>query len=154
MRATTQLAFINAVRLFLAHTLPEQHPGESERIQPADILAAVQAAWTAYEEERAGDSGPLFAGAEYNPARDDQRLLRQMGRVFDVMADGNWHALAEIAERTGDPPASVSAQLRHLRKPQHGSWIIERRSSGVSAALFLYRLRNPDGSELERTLPV
>ncbi len=38
-----------------------------------------------------------------------------------------WLTLDEMARETRFPPASISAQLRHLRKPQYGSWTIKRR---------------------------
>ncbi|KKL56177.1 hypothetical protein LCGC14_2247980, partial [marine sediment metagenome] len=35
--------------------------------------------------------------------------------------------LCEIEDLTGDPPASISAQLRHLRKERFGAHTVERR---------------------------
>jgi hypothetical protein len=46
------------------------------------------------------------------------------------MKDGQWRTLEEIAQATGDPQASVSAQLRHLRKNKFGSYIVNKRSRG------------------------
>jgi hypothetical protein len=54
------------------------------------------------------------------------------------MRDGEWRSLAEIERSTGDPPASVSAQLRHMRKPRFGAHIVSKRYAGDG--LFLYRL--------------
>jgi len=54
------------------------------------------------------------------------------------MKDGTWRTLAEISETTGDPPASVSAQLRHLRKPRFGGYTVDRRHMG--GGLYQYRL--------------
>jgi len=47
--------------------------------------------------------------------------------VWRVMADGQWHTLREISEKSGYSEASVSAQLRDYRKPQFGSHIIDKR---------------------------
>lgn len=58
---------------------------------------------------------PRLAGDDYDHERDGPRLLGQIRRVFDFMSDGKWHTLADIADATGDPHASVSAQLRHIR---------------------------------------
>lgn len=80
----------------------------------------------------------MFDGAEYNPPRDYKRLMSQINRIRDLMSDGSWRTLPEIAQATGDPPASISAQLRNLRKPKFGAWTIERRY--VSGGLFEYRL--------------
>ena len=71
-----------------------------------------------------------FNGPCYDPAIDNIRLTGQIKRVFDLMKDGSWRTLDEIAQATGDPHASISAQLRHLRKPRFGSFIVEKRSRG------------------------
>ena len=65
--------------------------------------------------EPAGETVPDFNGPEYVPARDSSRLHGQMRRIFALMRDGEWRTLARIEESTNDPPASISAQLRHLR---------------------------------------
>ena len=38
-----------------------------------------------------------------------------------------WVTLEELAGKTKFPPASISAQLRHLRKARYGGWTVERR---------------------------
>jgi hypothetical protein len=81
---------------------------------------------------------PKFNGSDYVPARDDPRLTRQHDRVRAVMADGLWRTLAEISELTGDPPASVSAQLRHPRKPRFGEHTVEKKR--VGDGLYRYRV--------------
>ena len=68
-----------------------------------------------------------FDGCTYDPARDHDRLAKQLGRVYDYMSDGLWHTLSQIADKTGDPESSVSARLRDLRKPKFGGHPIERR---------------------------
>ena len=42
-----------------------------------------------------------FGGTTYDPKRDCARLTGQLGRVADVMADGSWHTLAELAQKCG-----------------------------------------------------
>lgn len=84
---------------------------------------------------------PRFDGPVYDPRYDHARLTKQIGRVYDIMCGGGWLTLSEIATGTGDPEASVSAQLRHLRKPRFGSHTIEKRSRGErSTGLWEYRL--------------
>lgn len=80
----------------------------------------------------------LFAGSDYEPARDDARLLSQQERVYECMKDGEWRTLEEIRAITGDPPASISAQLRHLRKEKHGGHIVEKEHRGNG--LYAYRV--------------
>jgi hypothetical protein len=87
---------------------------------------------------------PGFNGPYYDPAKDDDRLTKQHDRIKSVMMDGAWRTLAEIEKLTGDPPASISAQLRHLRKERFGSWNVEVRSRGIRAdGLYEYRLLPP-----------
>ena len=81
---------------------------------------------------------PRFNGPDYVPERDDLRLTSQHQRVFSFMVDGEWRTLAAISNAIGDPPASVSAQLRHLRKPRFGGHTVER--TYVSDGVYLYRL--------------
>lgn len=79
-----------------------------------------------------------FNGPEYEPERDYVRLQGQTQRVFDLMKDGRWRTLSAIADETGDPHASISAQLRHLKKPRFGKHKVEREHLGEG--LYQYRL--------------
>jgi hypothetical protein len=82
-------------------------------------------------------------GDTYTPELDRVRLGAQAQRVLDLMLDGHWRSLAEIAEQTRDPEASISARLRDLRKPAHGGYIIDRRHRGdPTYGQFEYRLVN------------
>jgi hypothetical protein len=84
---------------------------------------------------------PDFAGAEYSPTHDDFRLRGQLARVFDVMVDGGWRTLDEIAHAAHAPAASVSAQLRHLRKERFGAHTVDKRHRGpANCGLYEYRL--------------
>lgn len=83
----------------------------------------------------------IFNGPCYSPEHDRARLAGQILRVFECMADGQWRTLAEIEAVTGDPQASISAQLRHLRKPRFGGYAIDKRARGDRArGLWEYRL--------------
>jgi hypothetical protein len=44
-----------------------------------------------------------------------------------------WLTLHEMALLTGYGEASVSAQLRHLRKPEYGGFIVDKRLRGSGA---------------------
>ena len=81
---------------------------------------------------------PHFNGPEYVPERDWTRLTTQIGRVFDCMKDGRWRPLKDIALLTGDPEASISAQLRHLRKKRFGEHTIDKKHLG--SGFYHYRL--------------
>jgi len=69
---------------------------------------------------------------------DRKRLTGQILRVFALMKDQVWRSLPEISRATNDPEASVSAQLRHLRKERFGSHTVERRKR--TQGLHEYRL--------------
>jgi hypothetical protein len=69
---------------------------------------------------------PTF-GPAYDPSIDHPRIQRQHERIRDYMLRGWWKTLAEIEAALGYPQASISAQLRHLRKPKFGSYRVEKR---------------------------
>lgn len=79
-----------------------------------------------------------FNGPAYVPERDHDRLRGQLLRIFDCMKDGRERSLGEIESETGDPQASISAQLRHLRKEKYGSHTVLRISKG--GGLHHYKL--------------
>ena len=74
-----------------------------------------------------------------NDKRDRKRLTGQCKRVYKTMETGRWLTLDDIAAEAKAPQASVSAQIRHLRKPKFGSHIIDKRHN--NNGLFEYRLR-------------
>lgn len=71
-----------------------------------------------------------FNGSDYDSIRDDVRLGGQLCRVWEVMQDGKWRTLQQIADATQDPPASISAQLRHLRKDRFGNHEVQKNYLG------------------------
>ncbi len=60
-----------------------------------------------------------------------------------------WMTLEELAKKTKYPQASISAQLRHLRKRKHGGFVVEKRrrkweeakKAGVHELVWEYQLR-------------
>lgn len=83
-------------------------------------------------------SADRFNGSDYEPARDDARLTGQLLRIWEAVKGGQWLTLEQIAGLTGDPQASVSAQLRHLRKPRFGGHKVEKKYLGNG--LYQYRV--------------
>lgn len=79
-----------------------------------------------------------FNGSDYDPVRDDVRLTGQLLRVWNVMSSGQWRTLDQISRETGDPAASISAQLRHLRKQRFGGHTVEKEHMGNG--LYRYRV--------------
>lgn len=64
---------------------------------------------------------------------DGLRIGKQMDRIFGVMMDGEWRSLSIIAEITGDPEASISADLRSFRKTRYGGHTVNKRRRGNPA---------------------
>ena len=71
------------------------------------------------------------------PRRNARR--RQRDVLCDVMLSARecetWLTLDELAKLTHYPPASISAQLRHLRKPEHGGYVVDKRPRAAGEIL-------------------
>ena len=70
-----------------------------------------------------------LTGARHVHVRNQREVLREV-----VLAAGEcdtWLTLLELSRLTHFGEASVSAQLRHLRKPQFGGYVIEKRQREV-----------------------
>lgn len=67
------------------------------------------------------------AQSDYRGAKDQIRINDQHERIKIFMLDGFWRTVREISTALEYPETSVSAQLRHLRKPQFGGFIVRRK---------------------------
>lgn len=81
-----------------------------------------------------------FDGATYDGKRDHSRLAGQILAVYELMRDGEWRTVQEIADAIDAPGTSVSAQLRNLRKPKLGGHKVERRWRDRAERLSEYRV--------------
>lgn len=79
-----------------------------------------------------------FDGADIVPERDNKRLTKQYDAIFNLMKDGEWRTLNAISKQLGYPEASISAQLRHARKPRNGGHTLNREY--VGDGLYKYQL--------------
>ena len=79
-----------------------------------------------------------FNGSDYNHDEDNQRLSSQYWDLFNCMRDGKRRTLGAIEMITGHPPASISAQLRHMRKGRFGSHTVNKHYLGNG--LYEYEL--------------
>jgi hypothetical protein len=72
-------------------------------------------------------------GPAFNEVLDGARLRTQMEVIRDFMLGAGWKTLGEIEAEVGYPQASVSAQLRHLRRDWAGSYEVlkRRRTNGT-----------------------
>lgn len=66
----------------------------------------------------------------------------QLDRILSALQAQAWLTLVELAEITKSPVASVSAQIRNLRKEEHGGHTINRRRRRGN--LFEYNLSDGD----------
>lgn len=69
----------------------------------------------------------------------ERRMPTQLEVLRGVMlhaaeSDG-WMTLEELARKTKFPEASISAQLRHMRKEKHGAYRVEKRHREWQEAL-------------------
>ena len=89
------------------------------------------------------DEGDTPRGATFDRDLDGPRTATQLAAVRRVMASGGWWTLARLrevlaSEGIASSEAGVSARIRDLRKPEHGSREVERRR--VAGGLHEYRL--------------
>lgn len=83
--------------------------------------------------------------------RDDATQLTTIRTLMlAAAARGAWLTLGEIAYITEFGEASISAQLRHLRKARHGRYSVEKRvrrpdqaASGRTDGVWEYRVMAP-----------
>ena len=80
-----------------------------------------------------------FDGPEFDPTRDGWRLTGQLLVIWSNMKDGQWRTVDQIIAKTGFPANSVQAQLRNLRKPRYGAYLVERRRV-TESGLYEYRV--------------
>lgn len=79
-----------------------------------------------------------FHGETFSQELDGKRLASQLERVKAIMRDGEWHTLAELAEKCEGSEAGVSARVRDLRRPECGGYTVK--NERVSGGLWRYRL--------------
>jgi hypothetical protein len=80
---------------------------------------------------------------------DAPRLAGQLARVFELMSDGKFRTLAQIADAAGCLETSASARLRDLRKARFGSHAVVSRQVADSPLLYEYRLIINERKEMD-----
>ena len=93
-----------------------------------------------------------FSGAGVETMADHDRLDFQFKEIKTLMKDGEWRSLQDIAQALKYPTASISAQLRNLRKFGYGSHTVnkKRRAGNMEGGTWLYQLvLNPKEAEAE-----
>lgn len=97
----------------------------------------------------AGPKPPKKAGAKSGAEPPHPKLKTQLETIREVMLSAaecsSWLTLAEIAATVRFGEASISAQLRHLRKPKMGGYrVIKRRRLGTVRIVHA-RQKGPGG---------
>jgi DNA-binding transcriptional regulator GbsR (MarR family) len=72
--------------------------------------------------------------------KDQPRLSKQRADIRDLMIDGEFRTLREIAEITGYPEASISAVLRALTEPENGGYVKNRIHKGEGKGTWYYQI--------------
>lgn len=81
-------------------------------------------------------------GPAYEENIDGKRIKDQRNAILRFMIDGVYRPLYAISQQLGIPEASVSAQLRHLRKEKFGGYRVDKKRVGVGG-LWTYRVLPP-----------
>lgn len=81
-----------------------------------------------------------FPGTDYIPGRDRARLTTQhiKVRATALAWPGGWFTMPDLAQYVKEPAASVERQVRFLRNPRFGSYVVEKRHKG--GGTFEYRV--------------
>lgn len=80
------------------------------------------------ESQQSTGTNACAAAGNGSSAEEDETQLAAIRELMQrSFARGIWLTLGEIAELTEFAEASISAQLRHLRKPRHGGHRVEKR---------------------------
>jgi len=74
-------------------------------------------------------------GAEKERVHVPTQLEVLRGVMLVAAQYESWMTLEELARKTQFPEASISAQLRHLRKERHGGYHVEKRRREWQEAL-------------------
>jgi len=70
-----------------------------------------------------------------------QQPRTQMWNVAQFACDAGWMTLRELADLTSYGESSISAQLRHLRKPHFGGYVVVKRRRGPARnGVWEYRI--------------
>lgn len=94
------------------------------------------------------EPAPQFDGETFDSKLDGARLGSQLKAVEQVLLDGGWHTIPQIAlqlrKRTiACTEPSISARIRDLRKERFGGYTVARRRADKDG-LFEYRI-SPTG---------
>ena len=106
---------------------------EAEEMQ-TDVSEACE------REAHSAEGGACEAQWNASSLEEDETQLASIRELMTrAGARGIWLTLEEIAEATEFGEASISAQLRHLRKEHHGGFHVEKRRRRTARAVAALR---------------
>ncbi len=80
-------------------------------------------------------------GPAYDKEIDGKRITKQHETIRDCMIkSGTWWTLSQLRKFLQYPEASISAQLRHLRKPRFGSYRVDKRRRVSDKGTWEYKV--------------
>jgi len=80
----------------------------------------------------------VFSQPTYEPEKDKERLANALKAIHQVMSDGGWWTVEELADKIGNRNhSSISAQIRNLRKL---GFVVERRNRNGIRGLSEYKI--------------
>ena len=94
-------------------------------------------------ELRSEEAGAFEAQLSESVLEEDETQLAAIRELMvRACARGVWLTLGEIAEATEFGEASISAQLRHLRKAHHGGFHVAKRRRRAAGAAAIREIRD------------
>lgn len=135
--------------------LKKENPGQvrgtsRQKTEPQSgfLFSDAETAIIEHAQEVIGVKHVSFDGATVLQI-DTPRLAGQLAKVFELMRDGRFRTLAQIASVAGCLETSVSARLRDLRKARFGSHaVVSRQVEGVPL-VYEYRLIVNERKEID-----
>jgi hypothetical protein len=110
-----------------------------QEAQDAEAHTAGRRERGAYAQEEQG----VAARVNESSFEEDETQLAAIRELMTrASARGIWLSLGEIAQATEFAEASISAQLRHLRKAHHGGHCVEKRRRGSARAVARRKIRD------------
>ena len=88
-------------------------------------------------------------GPAFDEALDGKRVRTDIERIRDFMWGNGWWTLKALETVLDIPQATISADLRHLRKERFGSYQVDKVRRGEGGT-WLYILRPPKEPTQER----
>jgi len=92
-------------------------------------------------------------GPAYDEELDGKRICKQHEAIRDfIIISGKWWTLAELSRILKYPEASISAQLRHLRKARFGSHKVEKQRRVADKGTWEYKVHPKPVGFIKETL--